>query len=121
MGATTTSDTLSKPIDPTDSTGQVLKSNDANDRKQEYTDLYRNMAFSQDGALLATSGEDKKINVYDANDWSLKCSRYVPCYNLHDFILISYARNSVKRVNAIQFNKDASKIVIADKFGDVYW
>ena len=32
-----------------------------------------------------------------------------------------YSRNAVKRVNAIQFNKDASKIVIADKFGDVFW
>ncbi|CDH50810.1 trna (guanine-n-)-methyltransferase subunitwdr4 [Lichtheimia corymbifera JMRC:FSU:9682] len=85
------------------STGNVLKSNDANDRKQEYMDLYRNMAFSQDGSLLASAGEDKKINVYDANDWSLK-----------------YSRNAVKRVNAIQFNKDASKIVIADKFGDVF-
>lgn len=67
--------TLSKRSIPTDSTGNVLKSNDANDRKQEYMDLYRNMAFSQDGSLLASAGEDKKINVYDANDWSLKYSR----------------------------------------------
>ena len=69
--------TLSKRSIPTDSTGQVLKSNDASDRKQEYTDLYRNMTFSQDGALLATSGEDKKISVYDAKDWSLQYSRYI--------------------------------------------
>ncbi|KAI7849575.1 WD40-repeat-containing domain protein [Circinella umbellata] len=49
------------------------------------------------------TGDDKKINVYDTSNWSLKLSRVAH-----------------KRVNSFQFNNDSTEIVIADKFGDVY-
>ncbi|KAI9314989.1 WD40-repeat-containing domain protein [Dichotomocladium elegans] len=87
------------------SNGQIIKpsGSEADLQQKEFIDLHRSMSFSSDGTQLAVTGEDKKINVYDCNDWSLK-----------------YTREAAKRVNALQFTKDNSKIVIADKFGDVY-
>ena len=57
------------------STGEVVKPINENERKQEYSELYRVMSFNNDGSLLAATGDDKKINVYDTSDWSLKLSR----------------------------------------------
>ncbi|KAI9248000.1 WD40-repeat-containing domain protein [Phascolomyces articulosus] len=85
------------------STGEVVKPINENERKQEYSELYRIMTFNNDGSLLATTGDDKKINVYDTSDWSLKLSRVAH-----------------KRINSFQFNHASTEIIIADKFGDVY-
>lgn len=73
------------------------------ERKQTYTEQHKSIGFSKDGSLMATSGDNKQINVYDTNTWDLKLSR-----------------TAVKRVNALGFD-EAGKIVVADKFGDVYW
>jgi WD40 repeat protein len=62
------------------------------------------MAFNKQGSLLTTTGEDKDIRVWDTSDWSLKVTR--PAH---------------KRVNAIQFDNNSTKVLVADKFGDVYW
>ncbi|CAG8589675.1 13414_t:CDS:2, partial [Racocetra fulgida] len=51
-----------------------------------------------DGSLLASSGEDKLLKVWDIKEW-----KSVP-----------------KRVVSIAFNNDGSQILTADKFGDVY-
>jgi tRNA (guanine-N(7)-)-methyltransferase subunit TRM82 len=61
------------------------------------------MRFSQDGNLLATTGDDKELKVWDTESWSQKSARTV-----------------LKRINALQFTKDGTQIVEADKFGDVY-
>ncbi|KAI9489952.1 WD40-repeat-containing domain protein [Zychaea mexicana] len=61
------------------------------------------MTFNNDGSLLAATGDDKKINVYDTSNWTLK-----------------YSRVANKRVNAFQFNNASTEIICADKFGDVY-
>ncbi|KAF7721160.1 WD repeat-containing protein 4 [Apophysomyces ossiformis] len=85
------------------STGELVRPypTDA-DRTQKYVDQHRSIAFNADGTLLVTTGDDKKIRVFNTNDWSLKLTR-----------------NAIKRVNAIRFSKD-NQIVVADKFGDVY-
>lgn len=59
-------------------------------------------AFSRDGALLATTADDKWIRVWDTNEWTC-----------------SWRRRSGKRPTALAFTPDAAQIVIADKFGDV--
>ncbi|CAG8551733.1 14200_t:CDS:10 [Gigaspora rosea] len=56
-----------------------------------------------DGSLLASSGEDKLLKVWDIKEWRLLNTRPVP-----------------KRVVSIAFSEDGSQIVTADKFGDVY-
>lgn len=61
------------------------------------------MRFSQDGNLLATTGDDKELKVWDTESWSQKSARTV-----------------LKRINALQFTQDGTQIVEADKFGDVY-
>ncbi|KAI8083128.1 WD40-repeat-containing domain protein [Halteromyces radiatus] len=67
-------------------------------------ELHRNIDFSQDGSRLVTTGDDKNIRVYDTTDqWKQL-----------------FSRPANKRVNALQFTKDASTIVVADKFGDVH-
>ncbi|ORY99261.1 WD40-repeat-containing domain protein [Syncephalastrum racemosum] len=86
------------------STGEIVRSYPKEaDRNQKYADLHRSAAYSKDGSQLATTGDDKQIRVYDTNTWELK-----------------YTRPTAKRVNALQFTKDLSKIIVADKFGDVY-
>ncbi|CAO3587620.1 unnamed protein product [Absidia cylindrospora] len=86
------------------STGEVTKEYPKdNSSKPTTQDLYRSAEFSKDGDRLATSGDDKEVRVYDTNNWELLSSR--PAH---------------KRVNALQFTKDASTVVVADKFGDVY-
>lgn len=72
--------------------------------KKSCQEAFRNLDFSKDGDRLATSGDSKDICVYDTSNWQVLSTR--PAY---------------KRVNALQFTKDASTVVAADKFGDVYW
>jgi WD40 repeat protein len=72
--------------------------------KKSCQESFRNLGFSKDGDRLATSGDTKDICVYDTSNWQALSSR--PAY---------------KRVNALQFTKDALTVVAADKFGDVYW
>ncbi|KAG1404291.1 hypothetical protein G6F60_004437 [Rhizopus arrhizus] len=86
------------------SNGEIIKALPAEELKKEtVSDNYRSIAFSKDGSLLVTSGENKAICVWNTSDWSLNVSR-----------------TAYKRVNAIQFNNDATTVVAADKFGDVY-
>ncbi|KAL1929855.1 hypothetical protein VTP01DRAFT_1009 [Rhizomucor pusillus] len=85
-----------------DSTSGNLVRPYTGERKQTYTEQHKSIGFSKDGSLMATSGDNKQINVYDTNTWDLKLSR-----------------TAVKRVNALGFD-EAGKIVVADKFGDVY-
>ncbi|OAD01116.1 hypothetical protein MUCCIDRAFT_112546 [Mucor lusitanicus CBS 277.49] len=85
------------------STGELIKSYPQDAKIDNVSDYYRSMQFNKDGSLLATSGENKEVCVWDTKDWSLKFSR--PAY---------------KRVNAIAFNKDSTQLLAADKFGDVY-
>ncbi|KAI9481103.1 MAG: WD40-repeat-containing domain protein [Benjaminiella poitrasii] len=85
------------------STGNVIKAYPEEDKVENVTDFYRSMTFNKDGSLLATSGENKAICVWDTNDWSLKNTR--PAY---------------KRINALNFDNQSTKVLAADKFGDVY-
>ncbi|KAI8888112.1 WD40 repeat-like protein [Backusella circina FSU 941] len=85
------------------SSGELIKSHPEQDIKKDMSDLYRAIAFNKDGTLFTTTGEDKDIRVWETSDWSLKVSR--PAH---------------KRVNAIQFDNNSTKVLVADKFGDVY-
>lgn len=91
---------------------------------KDYQELHRDVAFSHDGSLMATTGDDKLIHVYDTSDWSLKFSRYARQKArgevASEYINHWLVRPVVKRANAIQFSKNGSQIVVADKFGDVY-
>ncbi|KAI9020213.1 WD40-repeat-containing domain protein [Phycomyces nitens] len=84
-------------------TGALLKPYGSQDRKQKYTEKFSHIAFSTDGTLMATtSAEEKTISIWNTSDWSLKLTR-----------------TANKRVNAMQFDKDASQVIVADKHGDV--
>ncbi|KAI9278018.1 WD40-repeat-containing domain protein [Sporodiniella umbellata] len=85
------------------SNGQMIKKLSGESTKETIADNYRSMSFSKDGSLFIASGENKSVCVWNTSDWSLKTSR--PAH---------------KRVNAIQFNSNASLGIAADKFGDVY-
>lgn len=86
------------------------------------TDYYRCMSFNKDGTLLATSGENKQICVWDTQDWTVKNTKYAwQVEKILLFLLIRIlCRPAHKRINAVQFTSDSSEIVAADKFGDVY-
>ncbi|ORX90267.1 WD40 repeat-like protein [Basidiobolus meristosporus CBS 931.73] len=71
--------------------------------KDGHTDMIRTLAFSPDGKLLATSGEDKTLKVWAVENWQ--------CLN---------TRPVIKRYNAIKFAAQSDAIFVADKFGDVY-
>ncbi|CAO3619215.1 unnamed protein product [Cunninghamella echinulata] len=74
------------------------------EKKTTYIDIHRCVSFNTDGTRLVTTGDDKEIRVYDTtNNWQLLSSQ-----------------PATKRVNAIQFSKNGSQIIVADKFGDVY-
>ncbi|KAG2183167.1 hypothetical protein INT43_006162 [Umbelopsis isabellina] len=64
---------------------------------------FRSLSFNNDGSLLATTGEDKELRIWNTESWSEISKRSVP-----------------KRVNALHFTRDGKTIVEADKFGDVY-
>ncbi|KAI7905621.1 WD40-repeat-containing domain protein [Cokeromyces recurvatus] len=85
------------------STGNIVKAYPQEEQANNVTDFYRSMAFNKDGSLLATSGENKEICVWNTNDWTLKNKR--PAY---------------KRINALKFNNNSTEVIAADKFGDVY-
>ncbi|KAI7891892.1 WD40-repeat-containing domain protein [Mucor mucedo] len=85
------------------STGELIKTYPQDAKVDPVTDYYRCMSFNKDGTLLATSGENKQICVWDTQDWTVKNTK--PAH---------------KRINAVQFTSDSSEIVAADKFGDVY-
>lgn len=57
------------------STGELIKSYPQDAKIDNVSDYYRSMQFNKDGSLLATSGENKEVCVWDTKDWSLKFSR----------------------------------------------
>ncbi|KAG0306031.1 tRNA (guanine-N(7)-)-methyltransferase non-catalytic subunit trm82, partial [Dissophora globulifera] len=61
------------------------------------------LTFSPDGAFLATAADDKVMKIWDTESW--KCLG---------------TRTLVRRSNALEFSKDGSHVVTADKFGDIY-
>ncbi|KAF9934611.1 hypothetical protein BGZ65_003680 [Modicella reniformis] len=73
------------------------------DPSQENKAPVQLLAFSPDGAFLATAADDKIMKIWDTESW--KCLG---------------TRTMVRRSNALEFCKDGSHIVTADKFGDVY-
>ncbi|KAI1315556.1 tRNA (guanine-N(7)-)-methyltransferase non-catalytic subunit trm82 [Mortierella claussenii] len=73
------------------------------DASQENKARVQVLAFSNDGAFLATAADDKIMKVWDTESW--KCLG---------------TRTLVRRSNALEFSKEGSHVVTADKFGDVY-
>ncbi|KAF9940462.1 tRNA (guanine-N(7)-)-methyltransferase non-catalytic subunit trm82 [Mortierella alpina] len=73
------------------------------DAAQENKARVQVLAFSPDGAFLATAADDKVMKIWDTESW--KCLG---------------TRTLVRRSNALEFNKDGSHVITADKFGDVY-
>ncbi|KAF9097176.1 tRNA (guanine-N(7)-)-methyltransferase non-catalytic subunit trm82 [Mortierella sp. AD031] len=61
------------------------------------------MAFSPDGAFLATAADDKVMKIWDTESWKVLGTRTL-----------------VRRSNALHFNNSGSHVVTADKFGDIY-
>lgn len=58
------------------STGEIVRSYPKEaDRSQKYADLHRSAAYSKDGTLLVTTGDDKQLRVYDTTTWELKYTR----------------------------------------------
>lgn len=60
-------------------------------------------SLSGDGALLATTADDKLVKVWDTNAWTCQ-----------------WTRRTGKRPTAVTFTNDAASVVLADKFGDVF-
>ncbi|KAG0057356.1 tRNA (guanine-N(7)-)-methyltransferase non-catalytic subunit trm82 [Gryganskiella cystojenkinii] len=81
-------------VEPLTNTPDVEKANKA--RVQQ-------IAISPDGAFLATAADDKVMKIWDTESW--KCLG---------------TRTLMRRSNALQFTKDGSHVVTADKFGDIY-
>ncbi|KAG0261532.1 hypothetical protein BG011_000938 [Mortierella polycephala] len=73
------------------------------DAAQENKARVQVLAFSRDGAYLATAADDKVMKIWDTESW--KCLG---------------TRTLIRRSNALEFNKDGSHVVTADKFGDIY-
>jgi WD40 repeat protein len=53
----------------------LTKSYPQDAKNDNVSDYYRSIQFNKDGSLLATSGENKQVCVWDTKDWSLKFSR----------------------------------------------
>ncbi|KAG2187429.1 hypothetical protein INT44_005117, partial [Umbelopsis vinacea] len=86
------------------STGEIIKQvQPSEENKSSGLEHFRTTTFSKDGKYLATTGDDKEIRVWDTTNWEQQSARPV-----------------LKRINAMQFTKDGSQVVEADKFGDVY-
>ncbi|CAM0138871.1 hypothetical protein VKS41_006329 [Umbelopsis sp. WA50703] len=87
------------------STGEIVKHVEPieSSNKGPSFERFRSLSYNNDGSLLATTGEDKELRIWDTESWSEISNRSVP-----------------KRVNALHFTRDGKTIVEADKFGDVY-
>ncbi|GAB5587702.1 hypothetical protein Unana1_02602 [Umbelopsis nana] len=85
--------------------GEIVKHVQASEAtgKVAPVDSFRSMTFSKDGSLLATTGDDKELKVWDTEAWTENSTRPV-----------------LKRINALHFTNDGTQVVEADKFGDVY-
>ncbi|KAF9586116.1 tRNA (guanine-N(7)-)-methyltransferase non-catalytic subunit trm82, partial [Lunasporangiospora selenospora] len=73
------------------------------DPQEENKAIISVLAISRDGAFLATAADDKIMKLWDMDSWKCLGSRTLE-----------------RRSNGLDFNKDSSYIVTADKFGDVY-
>ncbi|KAF9115309.1 tRNA (guanine-N(7)-)-methyltransferase non-catalytic subunit trm82 [Mortierella sp. AM989] len=73
------------------------------DAAQENKARVQVLAFSPDGAFLATAADDKVMKIWDTESWR--------CLG---------TRTLVRRSNALEFSNDGSHVITADKFGDVY-
>ncbi|CAG8589565.1 12245_t:CDS:10 [Ambispora gerdemannii] len=73
--------------------------------EEAHTELIRSIAFNAQGTCMASTSENKVLKIWDLEEkqWKLKNSRSV-----------------VKRVVSLVFDQTGSKIIVADKFGDVY-
>ncbi|KAG0362576.1 WD40-repeat-containing domain protein [Gamsiella multidivaricata] len=82
---------------------QVQPLTNTPDSAQENKARVQVLAFSPDGAFLATAADDKVMKIWDTESW--KCLG---------------TRALIRRSNALEFSKDGSHVITADKFGDVY-
>lgn len=81
-------------------------------------------AVDRSWRYVATSGEDKLLKIWEIEGLELLNERYAP-YKLSSLEL-NFTGSSVgsselpKRPTAIQFTADSQKILVSDKFGDVF-
>jgi len=75
-----------------------------------HSESVRAIAFSEDGAMLATSGDDKRLLIFATSTWTLLASYLSPTHP--------------KKITALAFAParsahPPSHILLADRFGDV--
>ncbi|CAG8457074.1 1655_t:CDS:2 [Paraglomus brasilianum] len=74
-----------------------------NTKSNQNPPFIKQIAFQDNGNLLATSGDNKTLNIWDIEGWTLRSERTVS-----------------KRIISIAFEKSCSSIATADNTGDVY-
>ena len=105
------------------STGQLLASTLDRPKDERHDELIRLITTTANSNLLVSTGEDKKLCVWQLPEMKLLSKRYEVCtYTLRPVVLNLDPLYSElnKRATALTLEPDETHVVVADKFGDVY-